>query len=51
MDSALTAILAALTSDQMEHWRERAAIMEYDGEMPRQQAEWAALDQVRKWNT
>jgi len=35
-------LAANLTLDQRELWEERAAIREYDGQMPRADAEWAA---------
>lgn len=33
-------------TDAIEHWRERAAIMEYDGELQRANAESLALKEV-----
>ncbi len=38
--------LAGLTAEQREAYEERAAIMEFDGELPREEAERRALDNV-----
>jgi len=37
---------SALTPEQREDWEERAAIMEYDGAMSREDAERLALEDV-----
>ena len=36
-------------ADLVERWSERAAVREYDGGMTREQAETAALADVRAW--
>jgi len=36
-----------MTEDQLEHFNERAAIMEFDGELSRVEAEAMALAEVR----
>lgn len=35
-----------MTEDQLEHFNERAAIMQYDGGMAREDAEKAAMQEV-----
>jgi len=44
--SVYTDMTAAWPDDVREEWEERAAIMEYDGEMTRLQAERAAVRDV-----
>lgn len=47
MDPSLLSVLSNLDTDQIEAWTERAAIMEYDGQVPRDEAEWLALETLR----
>ena len=42
----LNEISPALTDDELEEYEERAAIMEYCGNMPRKEAERKALDRI-----
>lgn len=41
-------IAALLSPDRYEHWKERAAIMEYDGGLGRAEAEALALQAIEK---
>lgn len=43
-------MLERLPPDQKEDWEERAAIMEYDGKLPRDHAECLALLNILKNN-
>jgi hypothetical protein len=43
-DAAWRAAVASWPADERERWEERAAIMEFDGGLPRDQAERAAYD-------
>ncbi len=45
-DAAWRAAVASWTADWRELWEERAAIMEYDGGLPRDQAGRAAYDAI-----
>lgn len=38
--------LSQLTEDELELWEERAAIMEYDGGLSREEAEREAFDDI-----
>ncbi len=38
--------LSDLTGDEMENYKERAAIMEFDGNMPRGEAEKLAFERI-----
>ncbi len=42
----LNEISPALTDDELEEYEERATIMEFDGNMPRKEAERKALDRI-----
>lgn len=48
MDQSLLSLQANFDTDQIEAWTERAAIMEYDGQVPREEAEWLALETLRQ---
>lgn len=43
--------MTELTDDEREDYEERAAIMEYDGKLDREEAERAALEDVKKRRT
>ena len=44
----LNEISPALTADELEEYQERASIMEFDGNMPRGEAERLALERIMR---
>ena len=48
---SLQTAIASLTENERYEYEERAAIMEYDGVLPREEAERLALEIVRKRRT
>ena len=49
LDPEVAAAVDALDGDAREFFEERAGIIEYDGGIPRIEAEEAALEQTRAW--
>ncbi len=47
LDPALAMRVARLDADQREFFEERAGVREYEGGLPRRQAEWAAWGDTR----